>query len=682
MRIPMLHYETFCWPKFCFNRIVQVPVKFYWVLLVRLTSANGPQTKIGRQDYYMKMVFLLSLVFTGFKTFAESSQSDQYLKQCGGKIYSKCNSKELNQKTIYDEAKNSAIKSNKQVMVIVGADWCPACVNFANLLSTDKDSSKLYEKYNVIKINGDLSSGKELAEKLKISIVGFPQAFIINPQNDRSEIQFFPSYFDSIAKILLSINSIAKPVAEKTKPKEVGDVLVSSLEKPIRLENNYGISTFIEKPSSDAERYINQGFAAFNVYHYLDAFRSFNEAEKKNPDFIMAQIGKVLAISKIDISNGAEYFMDEALGKIEDRAKRKPLTEIEAAWVDFAKTIRFNISSGMVRTSGQKLLTMKESTEQIFNIDRTNIEGISIAVWNNISSLKIEDAKAYFESVLKIQPSNINSHHSLLHIAEMENNQKEATLHATQLARLAPKSAHAQHMFGHTLPQKGQWKEALEYFKKADRIHEEWAKKNKLDIYQDWHYAHNQDLMASVYLGLNDAKSAFDAWMKASKTDSRALMKLIALVLLIGDPAKTNEYLDYYEKNGWKEYIKDIRMEAELTPQNAQQINFKELNSHNSKYLALVEKILKASASKNRSQELTKQATDYFSERFKAGGFDGWSHAYLELHRIRRIASILSMNWLIEDLNPLEFAVQNGSLCSESTKSNSLTNCIKTKSKN
>lgn len=93
---------------------------------------------------------------------------DKYLTKCGGKIYSTCNSPDLNQETIYNEGRSNAQKENKNIMVIIGADWCPACMNFSKMLANDPDRKKIHDQLTILELNGDLSSTKELAKKLKI----------------------------------------------------------------------------------------------------------------------------------------------------------------------------------------------------------------------------------------------------------------------------------------------------------------------------------------------------------------------------------------------------------------------------------------------------------------------------------------------------------------------------------
>jgi thiol-disulfide isomerase/thioredoxin len=114
-------------------------------------------------------------------------------------------------------------------MIVIGADWCPSCVLFAKMVANDPSASKLHSKFVVVELNGELKSTKALARKLNFSFVAFPQAFIIKPKANEVIQQFFPSSYNSVDSLLAIIGVSSSPTL-RNKPKEVGNVLVSSLE--------------------------------------------------------------------------------------------------------------------------------------------------------------------------------------------------------------------------------------------------------------------------------------------------------------------------------------------------------------------------------------------------------------------------------------------------------------------
>jgi tetratricopeptide (TPR) repeat protein len=599
-----------------------------------------------------------------------------YLEKCGGKIYSKCDSAHLNQGTIFDLGRAQAVNEGLDVMIVFGADWCPSCRVFSNMVKNDKDNAKLYSRFVVIEINGDLASGKALAKSLKLSPTGYPQAFILKAATSEMLQQLFPSGFTSVEALLSAIGPKGTG-AVLSKPVNVGSILVSTLELPIELNGEYGHSSFVGAPKNKADMFINQGVAALQVYHYVDAFRSFHAAENLE-NSVMAQVGKILAIQNIRKDAAAEYFVNESLLKIESIAKTRQLSAAERAWFEFAKSVQMANSLNYLKVPGREVMPLEDAYHAVLENDKTNLDGHTLITWEAISVLDIGESKRFLRSVLGKLPMNIGAHHSLLHLAEHESDVKAANVHAVALARLAPRSAHAQHMYGHTLPQQGRWKEALALFKKADAIHHEWAAKYGLDVNQDWHYAHNLDLLAATYLGLGDFENARLYWSRS--LDGRAILNSMGLAVATSKNHEADQLLSYYEKLGLADHLKSLRAELSLTRETAMSFTIQgEKVDGRATYAYLVGRIVDAFSRRQAKVEpaLIGEINEYFTQRFKAGGFDGWSSSYLELLRIKRVAGILGMNTLLVELDPLEFAIRSGSLCGTSVEQKSLIPCIR-----
>jgi tetratricopeptide (TPR) repeat protein len=411
------------------------------------------------------------------------------------------------------------------------------------------------------------------------------------------------------------------------------------------------------------------------VYHYLDSFRSFREAQKNDPENVMSYVGQILAILQMDRYGDGLYFADEAIEKIKSISKRKPLTKTESAYFEFAKSLKMSSSMNYVKTPGIEIKSLQDAYVDVLRADGENTDGISLITWFAMPSLDDKYVREIYDTVLKRQPKNIGAHHALLHLSEMNSDEVNSTIHATALAALAPKSAHAQHMYGHTLPQKGKWSEALTYFNKANSIHISWAAKNDLDLNQDWHYSHNLDLMAAAYLGSGNLNKALETWKMATQ-DSRAIHHYIALLVVLGESNEANRWLTSLEKSGWEKYLKPLRVELELTTENKDSLSFAKDSGEESEYNKILKKIAQNYPNPSRDAQLSESISNYFSKKFKAGGFDGWSNAYIEMLRMKRVARIFKANWIIDDIQPLEYAIQNGSLCGSATKATSLTKCM------
>lgn len=571
----------------------------------------------------------------------------------------------MNQETIYEAGRALAREDGTQIMLVVGADWCSSCRHFEAMIAEDENRQTLFERVTLVNVNGMLSSTRELVQRLGVSYRGFPQAFIIDANSEEVQQQFFPSMFYSVEAMISNLNLEAR-TQTLARPTQVGSVNVSTLELPIELMNDYGTSDFIENPQSRAQRYVNQGVAALHVFHYVDAYRSFRAAAQANSQELMAYIGQILSILQIDTGENGFYFVNQARNQIRQIEASRALTESERAWVNFVQSFIVYYSDNYVFRAGESILPLQQAYADVLEKDARNLDGQALITWLSISMVDYGPAQRLLEAVLEEKPNNAGAHHYLLHIAEAFNDIRKADAHAVQLIRLAPGSAHAQHMYGHTLPQRGRWQDALDQFQLAHDIHLRWAERNGVAPQQDWHYSHNLDLMAAAYLGLGNFERARQAWEQAAEFDTRARLHALQLAVVSLDRDQAHLKLLEMENlsSGWAEYLRPLRNELELTQESLRRNGVSIPASETSQFSGFMRSIQERFlAGEPVGEPLTSEITRYLADRFISGGFDGWSNAYLELLRLKRVARILGMNQFLEDLQPLEFTVQSGSLC-------------------
>ncbi|NCN95130.1 MAG: hypothetical protein GW917_00230 [Bdellovibrionales bacterium] len=604
---------------------------------------------------------------------------DPYLKKCGGLIYSKCDDATQNQETVFQDAQEKAKAGGLDLMVVIGADWCPACKSFRKMIENDNNKEDLFKKVVLVEINGDASSARTLAKKLDITYVGYPQAFIFDPDPLKFKKAFFPSTMFNVNQLITNLDLKNSKKEAQAKPSSVGSVLVKTLELPIELNGDYGKSYFISSPKDDYERFINQGISALHLFQYVDSFRSFQMAAKVDPDRVMAYVGQILSILEISKYEGAFYFVDLALDQIARIEKNFKLSEKEKGWIEAVRAVRLNSSSSYTNKDKEGVLSVTEALRKLrTESDPENLDGISLFTWLNSSILSPQETMKVFELALKKNPDSVGPRHYLLHMAERRNDPRDAETHGSILKDLAPGSGHAIHMYGHTLPQKGKWKEAVHYFKKAHDIHLKWAEKYKVDPAQDWHYSHNLDLLAAAYLGLGNLEKASESWEKASNYDGRAILHYLGLEIIKGDYKKADQLLSKYEgySDSWKTYLAPLREELDLTQDQVRQARVRTIPGDSDSYESLMVE-LKNSFAEGQPLNLDyySRLNTYFSNRFQAGGFDGWSNAYLELLRMKRVAKILSLEDFELEMKPLEMTVKSGALCGNGS-SKSLVKCM------
>jgi len=436
----------------------------------------------------------------------------------------------------------------------------------------------------------------------------------------------------------------------------IGSANLSTLNLKIELSDDNGIGYFFPQANNTEEQYINQGYASLNVFHYVDAYRSFKQAYTLNNDSIFALVGMSYAILTQDTSKGGATLSSTALNEAFRISNARSISKQESAWLGFAKAF-FMIKVGDISYLDDKnAVDASKAFQNLAAVDGNNLEFKTFVHWIILNNSNFQYIKSLLDSVIAIEPNHAGARHYSLHIAEMTDDIATAQMHGKVLITLALGNGHAQHMYGHTLPQTGQWKEALEQFLIADDIHKKWATSNGVNISEDWHYAHNLDLLAATYLGLGDYENALDNWSIAMSFDARAILKMIGLALAVGELDRAEEALVLIEVLGpqYKNYVSFLRSEqgflsASTIPKVFPSTDFGAL--------------LKTIYEKSSSQEsLYSQLEVYFVAKFKSGGFDGWSNGFVELMRARNISSKMGLTELEQSLKQLEVRARSGQL--------------------
>lgn len=460
-------------------------------------------------------------LLTGLNAHASSKEAfdnQKYLQQCGGKVYPKCNSAEMNQKTIYNEARELALKSDRTLLINMGADWCAPCLILDALIKSEKDDFlKINEKYVFVKLNGDSDSFKSLQKEHSWPGEMYPTMIVIDPKTNSPITSFLPTAFKSLSDIATMLNQSLNKVDQKPlrytwypslNSKNDSNVSNQLLLRPIELEKDtqslpstYFV-TIPDKPSKEkALSFYNQGLVNLFGFHYVDAARSFRSAILIEPKFYSAYTMLALALNDLYLF----HLGDDGLNPMimaRELKKDLNLTESELAFADYVEAKlcsensricnQLGIPSGELAFEALNQAALKvydvvkkESSNGILNLD--------FAVIAN------QYSPENLQQLLVAAPSHPGIHHYLVHLYEGTNLYREAVFHAEQFVRTAPKIAHSYHMYGHVLPKVGKWQQAVSQFLKADELHQAWFRKNKAKSWEDWHYEHNLNLLAHAY---------------------------------------------------------------------------------------------------------------------------------------------------------------------------------------
>lgn len=113
-----------------------------------------------------------------------------------GKVYKVCG----NQEEIYGAALKKAKADKKQLVVVIGAEWCPWCLSLHHMLG-DKNivTADIAKKYSFVDValyqaKEKLPTGLAVQEKLKAQagfkgkLAGIPVLAVVNPKNGKTEL--------------------------------------------------------------------------------------------------------------------------------------------------------------------------------------------------------------------------------------------------------------------------------------------------------------------------------------------------------------------------------------------------------------------------------------------------------------------------------------------------------------
>lgn|GEM_PF-5421582 len=448
------------------------------------------------------------------------------------------------------------------------------------------------------------------------------------------------------------------PINLSTTASTIGSASLSTLNLPITSKEEFGVGTFYRSPKNEEQKLINQGYSALNVFHYVDAYRSFKTAYTLNPSSSMALVGMNFSVLTQDTSDGAAQLASSSINGVEKIKEHSQLTQKEEAWFNFAKAFYLLKIGNDRHLNSKDSISLSQAFQNLMAIDGENLEAKTFIHWILLNSQNVEYIKGVLEGVVAIEPAHAGAQHYLLHIAEMFDDIPLAQSYGQSLIKLATGSAHAQHMFGHTLPQSGRWQEALDQFIIADDIHKNWASKNGVKISEDWHYAHNLDLMAATYLGLEDYTNALKNWSIAMNLDARAIKKMIGLSLALNQLEQAGQVLTQIEAIApqYKDFVKDLRAEHTYLTSKKVPAQFAQ-----GELGVLIRKVF-ASNANSQQVLLSNELEAYFVGVFSSGGFDGWSNGFVELMRVQNIAKTKNLNILSKSLENLIVKAREGSI--------------------
>lgn len=441
----------------------------------------------------MKSILLLMFA-TGVAhaTDLDDLQSE-YRRACGGKIYSKCDDTQRSQEKLFDAAVDLGLESKRQVLMIFGADWCPPCVAIDRFLKNNPViKARLERRYVILDLNAETESARKLERDLGVTRIGIPTFVIYDPGSKAARLA--PSGIPHGVLIgLLASGSVNMSGSE---PDRLGLVRMSILKEPLRHEGRWGTSRIEISTRLRGEARarlwaeVRRGFDLLHGFDYVNAARAAFGALELEGDNPVALT--LLGIAASELEGGQPNYALKRFQEAWYSAETFPLDASDRAFVGamfgYVCAMRSDGCGNPRLASVSRHKVLARALKRGEMIKPEYAAFIAFTVWDT----------ARLERLAEAHPEFSAPHHYLTHAFESQGKVEQAAERARRYAELAPDLPHAQHMYGHILPQQGRWQAAIAQFELAHRLHLDQFAREGIEPQEDWHYAHNLDLLTAA----------------------------------------------------------------------------------------------------------------------------------------------------------------------------------------
>jgi tetratricopeptide (TPR) repeat protein len=321
------------------------------------------------------------------------------------------------------------------------------------------------------------------------------------------------SYFISLVKATLSSASLFVFLTG------INSFALAAAPQKIRGLGSLSFPTSTQ--SVAAQTSFNKGMLLLHVFEYQSAEKSFQEAQKIDPSYVMAYWAEAMTATHPVWNQQNVALGRAALAKLaatpQERAE-KAKTEKEKAWLATTE-IMYGEGSKLQRDQ-QLLIAMQRMSERYPADDEVQLFyslallGVSQGDRNVANFLKAADiAKAVYSR----NPDHPGAAHYWIHGLDDPEHAAGALVAANSLAKIAPTAGHAQHMTAHIFMALGMWDEVVLSNENAIRVIRDQALVQKLPVVA--HCGHYAEWLQYTYLQqgrLAQAQNLFDSCRKES----------------------------------------------------------------------------------------------------------------------------------------------------------------------
>ena len=264
---------------------------------------------------------------------------------------------------------------------------------------------------------------------------------------------------------------------------------------PPPLRRGIGNSSLaISHASAEAQQFFDQGLNALHDFWDIEALRAFRRAAELSPEAPMAYWGIAMSIPQPG-PHELVHIREQALKKM--AALRESASREEQLFID-AVYARFDTSGPGIARYYDRMETLVRkfpaNVEAKLFLARSQLVGYreGVQLPRQLTAEKILD------SLLRSHPSLAAVHHYWIHAIELGPEPSRALPSAEALPRLAPASAHIQHMPGHIYFLLGRYDDAMTAFRKAHEVDLHYMSEERISAVDNWNYVHNLEYMVAA----------------------------------------------------------------------------------------------------------------------------------------------------------------------------------------
>jgi tetratricopeptide (TPR) repeat protein len=312
--------------------------------------------------------------------------------------------------------------------------------------------------------------------------------------------------------ILPLVALLAAAGLQAAHPHRLAPIPLEILERPVTVRAGVGRAHDEATTSKEAQALYDQGLAYLHGYVWIEAARSFNAALKIDPKLALAHVGLSIVLVELNRPQdaqqaiaaaraGAAAASDHVRRHVEARTLQMAAEDAPADAARLAAYRKALDAAVAAYPNDVELVLLRGLAESPDPAERG--QGSTLA------------SATYYERALTLVADHPAAHHYLAHANENAGRVEQALTHAAAFARGAADVPHARHMHGHNLRRSGRVFEAIAEFEAADRLHREYAKRERIPLEHDWHFEHNLGLLGTSLQYVGQMKRA-EAQLKAA----------------------------------------------------------------------------------------------------------------------------------------------------------------------